>query len=223
MHKIFTGSKIFKNSGGKNTFQTCPCNVKAKLDIGDSEMQPLKQQYHFNRVADNLNIVRGDLALSNSEDDSDTNVRIMAHLERQLLQPPTRSIEVNTDSVRVHTADEAVNTELLIILSPDILTEFSDGLTIVSFNESLRIFVETLNSSIVMSKPSQIGLLKTQLTSSKANQSKLPNSDPENEQLIQIYSRKPTRLSMFVPEAKRKLIKAQILIMPSCSKIKDSQ
>ena len=75
------------------------------------------------------------------------------HLERHLLEPSTRSIEVNTDSIRVHTAEKATNPEPLIILSPDELIEFSDGLTITLFDKSLRIFVHTLNTNIVMSKP----------------------------------------------------------------------
>ena len=87
-------------------------------------------------------------------------------------------METNTNSVRIHTCDKATNTEPLIVISPDELIKFQDGLTIATFNESLKIFVETLNSKIVMSKPnlesppeptSQIGLLKVQPTSSKAN------------------------------------------------------
>ena len=192
--------------------------------MGDSELKPLKQLNQPNR-ADGLNIVRGDLALSDSEDESDNDVRIMAnHLARHLLEPSTRSIEVNTDSVRVHTADKD---EPLIILCPDELIEFSDGLTIASFDKSLRIFAETLNSKIVMAKSNletppdpttQIGLLKVQL---KANQTKLPHTDQENEQLIEICSTKPTRPLMFVPEAKMNLIREKILNMPGCSKSKD--
>ena len=64
------------------------------------------------------------------------------------------------------------------MISPDELIKFQDGLTIATFNES-----ETLNSKIVKSKPnlesppeptSQIGLLKVQPTSSKANQFPVP-------------------------------------------------
>ena len=127
--------------------------------------------------------------------------------------------------------DKATNTEPLIILSPGELIEFQDGLTIASFSNSLKIFVETLNSTIVMSKPNletppepttQIGLLKVQPTGTKANQTKLPYTDRENDQLIQRCSRKPTRVSMFVPESKIKLLKAKLLHMPCCSKDQDA-
>ena len=128
-------------------------------------------------------MVRGDLEVSDSDDESDPVVNIMAqHLNSQLLGHHIRNVET-TDSVRIHTCDQATNTEPLIVISPDELIKFQDGLTIATFNESLKIFVETLNSKIVMSKPnlesppeptSQIGLLKVQPTSSKANQFPVP-------------------------------------------------
>ena len=75
------------------------------------------------------------------------------HLNSQLLGHHMRNVETNIDSVRIHTCDKASNTEPLIVISPDELIKFQDGLTIATFNESLKIFVETLNSKIVMSKP----------------------------------------------------------------------
>ena len=105
------------------------------------------------------------------------------HLNSQLLGYHTRNVETNTDSIRVHTCDKATNTEPLIVLSPHEMIKFQNGLTIAAFNESLKIFVETLNSDIVMSKPnlecspeptSQIGLLTVQPTSSEANQFPVP-------------------------------------------------
>ena len=143
--------------------------------------------------------------------------------------------------------DKSTNTEPLIVLSPDKLIEFKGGLTIASFNSSLKIFVETLNSTIVMSKPNlesppepttQIGLLKVQPTSSKANQTKpaptrrkyqerapenLSDSDSENQELIRMCSRKPTRPTMFVPQSKRDELKAKLLDMPCCSKSRNNE
>ena len=252
-----------------------------KLDAEESKNQPFSQLNQPNRRQEGLDKVRGDLEISDSDDEPDPALNIMAqHLNSQLLGQYTRNVETNTDSIRVHTCEKATNTEPLIILSPDELIKFQDGLTIASFNESLKIFVETLNSRIVMSKPnlecppeptSQIGLLKVQPTSSKANQFPVPrmetaipdsaeiilsdsdsddreqpstsavnilqkfpkenshvdkheivlsdsDSDRENQELIKMCSRKPTRPSMFVPKDKRRELKAQILHLPSCSK-----
>ena len=87
---------------------------------------------------------------------------------------PTRSIEVNTDQSRIHTVDKGTKTEPLIILTPDELVTFSDGITIASFTNNIRIFVDTVNSTIVMLRPNtppepetQIGLLKIQPSASK--------------------------------------------------------
>ena len=231
-------------------------------------------------------MVRGDLAIRDPESEPDTSINVMVqHLNRQLLGQHTRNVETNTDSVRVHTEDKATNTEPLIVLSPDELIKFQDGLTIASVNDSLKIFIETLNSNIVMTKPnletppdptSQIGLLNVQPTSSKANQFPVPpikrefldssdiiisepsiddneqpttsttnpiqpspvkrsspptdeivisdsDSDSENQELIYMCSRKPTRPVMFVPKFKRVALKAKLLDLPSCSKSKDSQ
>ena len=194
-----TCNKTFKRQEdlGKHA-QVC---LRYKLDEEDSKMLPLQQFNKPNRVEDGLNVIRGDLTLSDSDEDNDQVLNIMAnHLNAKLLLAPTRSIETNTDLVRVFTADKATSTEHLIILSPDKLISFKDGLTIASFGDSLKIFVETLNSTIVMSKPNletppepttQIGLLKVQPTGTKANQTTLPHSESKNVQLIEMCSRNP--------------------------------
>ena len=64
---------------------------------------------------------------------------------------------------------KGTQTEPLIILTPDEWLTFSDATTIASFTNNIRIFVDTVNSSIVMSRPNlstpreaetQIGLFK---------------------------------------------------------------
>ena len=106
-------------------------------------MLPLQQLNKANRDRDELDVVRGDLTLSNSDEDNDQELNIIVnHLNAQLLLTPTRSIETNTDSTRVFTADKVTNTEPLIILSPDGLISFKDGLTIVFYSDSLNILVE---------------------------------------------------------------------------------
>ena len=159
-------------------------SLNEKLEAEEPKNQPFSHLNQPNRQQDSLDVVRGDLEISDSEDESDPVIDIMTqHLNSQLLGHHTRNMETNTDSVRVHTCDKATNTEPLIVISPDELIKFQDGLTIATFKESLKIFVETLNSKIVMSKPNlecppeptlQIGLLKVQPTSSKANQFPVP-------------------------------------------------
>ena len=234
-----TCSKKFKRQEdlGKHA-KVC---LKEKLEADEPKMLPFTQLNEPNRQMDELDVVRGDLALSDSEHEPDSDLNIMAHHLNTLLQN-TKNVETNTDSSRVHTCDKRTNTKPLIVLSPDELIEFKDGLTIVSFNISLKILLETLNSTIVMSKPNlesppepttQIGLLKVQPTSSKANQTKLApterknqewardglsDSDSENQEFIRMCSRKPTSPTMFVPQSKRDALKAKLLDMPCCSK-----
>ena len=145
-----------------------------------------------NRQMEDLDVVRVDLALCDSDQETDSDLNIMAHhVNTLLLNQNPRNVERNTDSSRVHTCDKSTNSEPLIVLTPDELIEYRHGLTIVSFNNSLKIFVETLNSTIVMSKPylesppeptTEIGLLKVQPTSSKANQTTLPPTERKNEE-----------------------------------------
>ena len=49
--------------------------------------------------------------------------------------------------------DKATNTEPLIILSPDKVINFQDGLTSASFQKSLKIFIDTIGRDIVYCKP----------------------------------------------------------------------
>ena len=44
------------------------------------------------------------------------------------------------------------------------------------------------------------------------------DSDKDNQALIKMCIRKPTRPTMFVPKAKREELKAKFLNLPSCSK-----
>ena len=48
--------------------------LRAKLGMGDSETNPLKYLNQPNRVAAGLNIVRCDLALCDTEEDSDNDI-----------------------------------------------------------------------------------------------------------------------------------------------------
>ena len=49
-----------------------------------------------------------------------------SHLEKMHIGKQLRSIEMNTESSRVHTEDKSTQTEPLIILTPDEITEFRD-------------------------------------------------------------------------------------------------
>ena len=93
-------------------------------------MLPFTQLNQPNRQMDELDVVRGDLALSDSEHETDSDLNIMAHhLNTLLLNQNTRNVETNTDSSRVHTSDKSTNTEPLIVLSPDELIEFKERWT----------------------------------------------------------------------------------------------
>ena len=79
--------------------------------------------------------------------------------------------------------DKRTNTEPLIILSTDEVLEFEDGLTLLSYNIYIRIFVDTVSSDIVyckpkMSKPgspsTQIGILNMLPAINKGNQTRKP-------------------------------------------------
>ena len=93
-----------------------------------------------------------DLTLSDSENEDESLTRNIAKVENDLLC--TRmSRETNTQISCLEMVDEATNTEPLIILTPDEVVAFRDGLTIASFKESMNIFIETLNSDIMYCKP----------------------------------------------------------------------
>ena len=133
---------------------------------------------HSNLVS-HTDTLSQDLVLSSNSEcstDNDPHIKIMAeHIEKIICTKSTRSIEVNTDQSRIHTVDKRTQTELLIILTPDELVTFSDGIISASFTNNIRIFVDTVNSTIVMSrlnlstppKPEiQIRLLKIQPSAS---------------------------------------------------------
>ena len=76
--------------------------------------------------------------------------------------------------------DKDTNTDPLIILTPDEVIKFRDGLTIASFDKCLKIFVDTVGSDNVFCNPSleratpttQIGLLNSLPGYSKSSQTK---------------------------------------------------
>ena len=63
------------------------------------------------------------------------------------------SRETNTVISSISTVDKSTNIEPLIILSPNEVLEFEDGLTLLSYDENIRIFVDTVSSDIVYCKP----------------------------------------------------------------------
>ena len=105
------------------------------------------------------------------------------------------------------------------MLTPNDVITFAYGLSIAKYDKNLVIFVDTENSEIVvmvkpvLSKPPEptthIGLLSIQPTTNKGSQTKPPNNDCENKQLIHMCSRKPTIL---FPQ----LVKAQLKIPDLC-------
>ena len=122
--------------------------------------------------------VHMDLTLSDSENEDEPLTKTIVKVENDLLCI-RMSRETNTQISCLEMVDKATNTEPLIILSPDEVVAFQDGLTIASFKESLNIFIETLNSDIIYCKPrlsrpstptTQIGLLNCQAGYSRGNQ-----------------------------------------------------
>ena len=93
--------------------------------------------------------VHMDLTISDSDEDIDLTAK---KLENNLLSSKMTR-ETNTTISCTEMIDKAVNTDPLIILSPDEVLQFQDGLTIASFTENLKIFVETINSDIMFCKP----------------------------------------------------------------------
>ena len=84
--------------------------------------------------------------------DNTPQIKAMAeHIEKLICTKQTRSIEVNTKQSRIYSVDKGTQTEPLIILTPHELLTFSDGISIATFTNN---FVDTVNSSIVLSRPS---------------------------------------------------------------------
>ena len=190
--------------------KTCLTNALNKADDSvDSLHQPGPSMQEHKTVD-----LTKDLALSSSDSDTSITENIMAsHLNKLLTEKHTRSIEVNTDSSRIHSEDKATQTEPLIILTPDEISQFRDGLTIATFTNNIQIFVDTLNSQIIMSRPNlctppepttQVGLLRIQPSATKGSQTK---TSPENTEESPTCQRKPTRPSLVVPKCRRDLLK----------------
>ena len=146
-----------------------------------------------------------------------------SHLNAILTKPKLKTIATNTDSSYLETAHKSTQTEHLIALSPDEIIIFKDRLSIASCNKNLQIFVDTLNSKIVMSKPvlstlpepsTQIRLLNIQPSSTKGRQTKQPNREAENDQLIQMCSRKSTSPSLIVPQTDTAQLKVPEMCQP---------
>ena len=143
------------------------------------------------RTSTDVTMIASDLALSESETSiTEIEVEVMSnHLNSLITKNQIRSMSTNTDSSSLSTCEKATQTEPLIVLTPGEINTFKDGLTIASFQKALQIFVDTVGSDIVMTRPnlstpkeptSQIGLLKIQPSTSKANQTRFPLSDEEN-------------------------------------------
>ena len=140
-----------------------------------------------NEPSQDITNVYMDLTVSDSEEEPDIPPNKGKMLENDLLCS-RMSRETNTTLSGLHTANKATNTDPLIILTPDEVTEFQDGLTIATFQKCLNIFIDTMNSDIVQSKarlsrpgtPStQIGLLNCMAAFNKGTQA---DQDSINEQ-----------------------------------------
>ena len=72
------------------------------------------------------------------------------------------------------------------------------------------------NLSTPKEPTSQIGLLKIQPSASKANQIRFPYSD-ENQEMISMCARKPTRPSLIMPQKIRAQLKVPKINQPGTS------
>ena len=136
----------------------------------------------------NLNTVIEDLTLSDSKEEDTTPMG--KEVENQIL---TSSIsrQTNTEISCLKMVDKATNTEPLIVISPDDILELGEKLSLLTFDKSLKIFVDTINSNYIYCKPrlsrsstptTQIGLLNAQPSACKGSQTKItpdfPTIDP---------------------------------------------
>ena len=186
------------------------CLTKKLEDAKDEITIDLTQKAP--RTSTDVTMIASDLALSESETSiTEIEVEVMSnHLNSLITKNQIRSMSTNTDSSSLSTCEKATQTEPLIVLTPDEIITFKDGLTIASFQKALQIFVDTVGSDIVMTRPnmstpkeptSQIGLLKIQPSACKANQTRFPLSDEENQEFISMCARKPTRPSLIIPQS----------------------
>ena len=63
----------------------------------------------------------------------------------------------------------------------------------------------------------QIGLLKIQSSASKANQTRFPYSEDENQEMISMCARKPTSPSLLIPQMIRAHLKVPEIDQPGAS------
>ena len=175
-----------------------------------------------------VTMIASDLALSDSETSiTEIEVGVMSdHLTSLITKNQIRSVSTNTEVSSLSTCDKATQTEPLIVHNPDEVISFKDGLTIATFQKALQIFVDTVGSDIVMTKlslstpkepTSQIGLLKIQPSASKANQTRFPYSEDENQEMISMCARKPTRPSLIIPQKIRAQLKVPKINQPGTS------
>ena len=197
------------------------CLTKA-LNNSDEKSMDRIQKPSTSKDNGTIDLTR-DLALSSDSETSISESIMANHIEKQLFCNQTRSIEVNTEQSRVHSKDKSTQTEPLIILTPDEITQFRDGLTIATFTNNIQVFVDTLNSQILMSRPNlstppepstQVGLLKIQSSASRSVQTKHTDSQSQDE--FPMCQRIPTRPSLVVPEWRK--AKLRLPGNPSTSK-----
>ena len=125
-------------------------------------------------------MLASDLALSDSNTSIDTVSGVMGqHLESTLTNKPVRGVCTKTDSSCLTTCEKSTQTDPLIVFESDEAISFKDGLTVANYQKAVQIFIDTVGSEIMMTKPnlsipaeptSQIGLLKIQPCASKGNQ-----------------------------------------------------
>ena len=153
-----------------------------KLNEGCEENQPPMDHPSTSREVPNnapsnaITDVIQDLTVSDSEDEE---VAAMASKIESKLIGNTVSRQTNTDISNISTCDKSTNTEPLIVITPDEILELGQKLSLLTFDKSLKIFVDTLNSDIVFCKPdlarkasptTQISLLTAQPTVNRSSQ-----------------------------------------------------
>ena len=77
-----------------------------------------------------------DLTLSDSENEDDIEITNMSKAVKNKLLSSKISRETNRIISSISTVAKSTNTEPLIILSPDEVLEFEDGLTLLSFDKN---------------------------------------------------------------------------------------
>ena len=120
------------------------------------------------------------------------------HLEQIISNKTLETIGTNTEISYLTTADKRTQTEPLIVLLPDDIITWSDGLTITIFKASRQIFVDNIQSEIVLAKPAlstprepttPICRLNIQTSANKGSQTKVTHTEEENIDLIQMCAK----------------------------------